>query len=48
VWFACSAVAAGLAGAAELEGMRQAWLEWAESPASYASFSWCRALGRKR
>jgi hypothetical protein len=47
-WFASSAVDAGLAGAAELEGMRQAWLEWAESPASYASFSWCRALGRKR
>lgn len=47
-WYASSAVDAGLATAVELETMRDAWVEWAESPASYASFTWCRAIGWKR
>jgi SAM-dependent methyltransferase len=46
-WFVSSAVDAGLASTSEVEAIRDAWLEWAESPASYASFTWCRALGWK-
>jgi ubiquinone/menaquinone biosynthesis C-methylase UbiE len=47
-WYVASAVGAGLATPVELEAMRDAWLQWAESPASYASFTWCRAIGWKR
>lgn len=47
-WFVSSAVDAGLATPADLEAIRDAWLEWAESPTAYASFTWCRALGWKR
>jgi ubiquinone/menaquinone biosynthesis C-methylase UbiE len=47
-WYSTSAVDAGLATPAELEEMHDAWLDWAESSASYASFTWCRAVGRKR
>ena len=46
-WYVTSAVEAGLSTSAEIEQMHDAWLEWAESPASYASFTWCRALGWK-
>ena len=42
-----AAVAAGLAVPGELAAAAQAWEQWAESPASYASFTWCRAVGRK-
>ena len=27
--------------------MRQAWIDFSESPNAYASFTWCRAIGRK-
>jgi ubiquinone/menaquinone biosynthesis C-methylase UbiE len=47
-WYVTSAVEADLATSAEIDQMHDAWLEWAESPASYASFTWCRALGWKR
>ena len=47
-WYVTSAVESGLSTSAEIEQMHDAWLEWAESPASYASFTWCRALGWKR
>ena len=44
-WYVEGAVRHGLASPADLEAMRACWLAWAESPAAYASFSWCRALG---
>jgi hypothetical protein len=47
-WYVASAIEAELATPAELEAMRDAWLEWAESPSAYCSFAWCRALGWKR
>jgi SAM-dependent methyltransferase len=46
-WYSTSAVRNGLATQEELAAMRRAWLEWSESPASYAAFAWCRALGWK-
>ncbi len=46
-WYVSSAVEADLATAADIEQMHDAWLEWAQSPSSYAAFTWCRALGRK-
>jgi SAM-dependent methyltransferase len=46
-WYVESARREGLANAEDLATMREAWLEWAESPTSYAAFAWCRALGRK-
>ncbi len=46
-WYVDSARREGLATADDLTTMREAWLEWAESPTSYAAFAWCRALGRK-
>lgn len=47
-WYVTSAIDAELASPADLESMHDAWLEWAESPAAYCSFAWCRALGWKR
>jgi SAM-dependent methyltransferase len=44
-WYAESAQREGLATLHDLETMRDAWQEWSESPASYAAFAWCRALG---
>ncbi|HYJ70153.1 MAG TPA: methyltransferase domain-containing protein [Nocardioidaceae bacterium] len=46
-WFAGSANRDGLATADDLTAIRQAWLDWSESPDSYAAFAWCRALGQK-
>jgi SAM-dependent methyltransferase len=46
-WYSCSALEHGLATPKDLTEMRSAWLEWAESPSSYAAFTWCRALGWK-
>jgi SAM-dependent methyltransferase len=45
--FVASAVDAGLATADEVATMARAWSAWGESPASYAAFTWCRAVGRK-
>jgi SAM-dependent methyltransferase len=47
-WYVSSAIEAELATPSELDAMHEAWLEWAESPAAYAAFTWCRALGWKR
>ena len=41
------AVEAGLATPDELAAMADAWAAWGASPASYAAFTWCRAVGRK-
>ena len=27
--------------------MAKAWTAWGASPAAYAAFTWCRAVGRK-
>jgi len=45
-WYAEGAEREGLATARELAQLREAWLDWSDSPASYAAFAWCRALGR--
>jgi SAM-dependent methyltransferase len=47
-WYAAFALETGLATQADLSAMRAAWLEFADSPSAYASFTWCRALGWKR
>lgn len=46
-WYVASAQRHELATPDDLAAMRQAWLEWSESSASYAAFAWCRALGWK-
>jgi SAM-dependent methyltransferase len=43
--YASAAQAEGLATAAELAEMEEAWLEWADSPSAYLAFAWCRAIG---
>ncbi len=45
-WVA-AAVDAGLATDDEMAAMARAWTAWGESPASYAAFTWCRAVARK-
>ena len=45
--YVAEAVAAGLATEEELAAMAEAWTAWGSSPASYAAFNWCRAVGRK-
>jgi ubiquinone/menaquinone biosynthesis C-methylase UbiE len=46
-WYRWDAIRYELATGAELDEMREAWLEWSGSPDAYAAFAWCRALGRK-
>ncbi len=46
-WYVASALEHGLASADDIEAMRQAWVDFSESPNAYASFTWCRAIGRK-
>ena len=46
-WYTSAAQQYGLASSRELAAMEQAWLEWSVSPAAYAAFAWCRALGWK-
>jgi ubiquinone/menaquinone biosynthesis C-methylase UbiE len=46
-WYASAAQKYGLATSSDLQAMEQAWMEWSESPAAYAAFAWCRALGWK-
>ena len=33
--------------AAQLDAMADAWAIWGTSPAAYAAFTWCRAVGRR-
>lgn len=44
-WYASGAQTHGLATLDDLEAMESAWIEWSESPSSFAAFAWCRALG---
>ena len=44
-WYVESAQRLGLATRQDLARMHAAWLDWSESPESYAAFTWCRALG---
>lgn len=46
-WYVDGAGREHLATPRDLAALREAWLEWSESPASYAAFAWCRALGWK-
>ena len=46
-WYVSSAKRLGLATQDELAAMQQAWLDWSQSPLSYAAFAWCQALGWK-
>lgn len=46
-WFTDAARRHRLCAESELEVLREAWLEWSESPDAFAAFSWCRAIGRK-
>jgi SAM-dependent methyltransferase len=46
-WYVEGAQRERLATLRDLATLREAWLEWAESSASYAAFAWCRALGWK-
>jgi SAM-dependent methyltransferase len=46
-WYASAAQKYRLATSSDLDTMEQAWMEWSESPAAYAAFAWCRALGWK-
>jgi SAM-dependent methyltransferase len=46
-WYPTAALQHGLATTDDLSAMRSAWVEWSESPTSYAAFAWCRAYGRK-
>lgn len=45
--YVTEAVEAGLSTADELAQMAAAWSRWGHSPAAYASFTWCRAVGRR-
>jgi ubiquinone/menaquinone biosynthesis C-methylase UbiE len=46
-WYASGAQKHGLATRRDLDAMDQAWREWSQSSAAYASFAWCRAIGWK-
>ena len=46
-WYRRDAIKHRLAVEADLDEMRQAWLEWSTAPDAYAAFAWCRALGSK-
>jgi ubiquinone/menaquinone biosynthesis C-methylase UbiE len=45
--YIAEAVAGGLATEEEMGAMARAWAGWGGSPAAYAAFTWCRAVGRK-
>lgn len=45
--YVAEVVSAGLSTAKDLTQMAECWTAWGESPASYAAFTWCRAVGRK-
>lgn len=45
--YASAAQKYGLATSSDLDTIEQAWVEWSGSPAAYAAFAWCRALGWK-
>ncbi len=46
-WFSATALHHDLLTRAQLEDVRGAWLDWSESPDSFAAFPWCRAFARK-
>lgn len=46
-WFKSNALRLELTTEKELEEMVAAWLGWSQGAASYLSFAWCRALGKK-
>jgi hypothetical protein len=46
-WYIGGITERGLADQDEIDGLEQAWITWAESPDSFAAFTWGRATGRK-
>lgn len=46
-WYVAGLAEHGLADKDEIATLEQAWLQWAESPDSFAAFAWGRATGRK-
>jgi SAM-dependent methyltransferase len=46
-WFVGGLTDHGFADREEIDTLEQAWLDWAESPDSFAAFAWGRATGRK-
>ena len=46
-WYVAGLAEHGLADQDEIATLEQAWLQWAESPDSFAAFAWGRATGRK-
>jgi SAM-dependent methyltransferase len=46
-WYVDGVTGNGFADQDEIDALERAWLEWAESPDSFAAFAWGRALGRK-
>jgi ubiquinone/menaquinone biosynthesis C-methylase UbiE len=46
-WYVGGLADQGFADQDEIRAMEQAWIQWAESPDSFAAFAWGRATGRK-
>jgi SAM-dependent methyltransferase len=46
-WYAGHAIERGPATQGELDAMESAWRDWSADEGAYASFAWCRAVGRK-
>ena len=46
-WYVDGLTTRGLADQDEIDALEQAWIRWAESPDSFAAFSWGRAVGRR-
>lgn len=46
-WFVGGLTDRGIADQDEIDSLERAWIDWAESPESFAAFAWGRATGRK-
>jgi SAM-dependent methyltransferase len=46
-WYVGGLADHGLADKDEIASLEQAWIQWAESPDSFAAFAWGRATGRR-
>jgi ubiquinone/menaquinone biosynthesis C-methylase UbiE len=47
-WYAGGLAEHGFADQDEINSLERAWINWAESPDSFAAFAWGRATGRRR
>jgi SAM-dependent methyltransferase len=46
-WYVDGLTDHGFTDQVEIDALEQAWIDWAESPDSFAAFAWGRAIGRK-